>query len=77
MPVDDWPPWVLDHFLPVLEFQALPVVAKQNLPDGVRGPDPVIVSHYQLQVDALESANTIYKQVKPGFTNYLPRGLAQ
>ena len=62
MPVDDWPPWVLDHLLPVLEFQALPVVAKQNLPDGVRWPDPVIVSHYQLQVDALESANTIYKK---------------
>ena len=55
MPVHDGPPRVLDHLLPVLELESLPVVAEQHLADGVRRPDAVVISHHQLQVDTLSS----------------------
>ena len=54
VPVDDRPPRILDHLLPVLQLQSLPVVAHLHPPDGVGAADPVIVRHHQLQTDSLQ-----------------------
>ena len=51
--MDDGPPRVLDHLLPVLQLEPLAVVPQQDLPDGVGGPDAVVVGHHQLKVHPL------------------------
>ena len=53
MPMNNWPPWVFHHLLPVLQLEPLAVVPQQDLPDGVRGADAVVVRHHQLKVHPL------------------------
>ena len=54
MPMDYGPAWVFYHLLPMLQLQALAVVAQQHFADGIGRTDSVIVSHDQLQVDPLQ-----------------------
>ena len=54
MPVDDRPPRVLHHLLPVLDLGALAVVAQGDAADRVGGADAVVVTHRQLQVHPLD-----------------------
>ena len=49
----DRPPGVLDHLLPVLQFQALPVVSEEHLSDGVGRADAVVVGNKELKVHPL------------------------
>ena len=54
MPVDDRPPGVVHHLHPVLLLQLLPVVAEEDLPDGVGAADAIVVEHGQLEIHLAE-----------------------
>lgn len=51
--MNDGPPRVLDHLLPVLQLAALAVVTEYDAADRVRGADAVVVRHRQLKVYSL------------------------
>ena len=56
VPVDDRPPRVVHHFGPVLFLKLFPVVPEQNLSDGIRASNPVVVEDSQLEVDLSQHA---------------------
>lgn len=59
MPMDDGSTRVFNHFLPVFQLQGLPVVAQEDLANGVGGADAVVVGHDQLKVDPLRGGQAM------------------
>ena len=53
MPMNDWPPRILNHFLPVLQFGAFAIITERNFANGIGCSDSVIITYRQFKGHAL------------------------